>query len=174
MSSEYAVLCNMYHNRSVTKDDMATLKTKNFIIDIIREDVRNEFMDVQYCYRCVLSFKDLLGREVLRLIINEAQANILIDNISTFIYDDYSQLIALSNIPSTNIYETYTISIEAGECASDFIAFLKVLKYNSNTQQLIPVIVTQLDLDELDNLCNMMFFVYLIDLVDNREGIYKV
>ena len=174
MNSEYAILCNMFYQGSVRHENMATLKTQNFIIDIQREEVEKTFLDLQYNYRCILIFKDLLGREIRRLVFNEADAMILTDNISTFVFNDYTEMIVLSNIIGPTIFESYSISLKATEVNGDYSVLLQVLCYNSATQIMQPVISTILSLEELDNLCDMMFFIYLIDLAAEREGIYKV
>lgn len=173
--SKYSVLCNMYYQKSVRHENMASLRVKDYIIEIQREEVSKEFLDIQYHYRCILIFKDLLGRELRRLVMNEAQAGVLIDNISTFIYNNYNQLIALSNLNGPTVFEYYNISLEASENQQgDFTTLFRVLRYNSVIQMMEPVLNIELELQELDDLCSMMFFVYLIDLESEREGIYKV
>ena len=172
--NNYSVINNMYYQGSVRHDDMATLKTSNYIIEIQREEVHCEFMDVQYCYRCIIEFKDLLGRSERKIVLNEAQANILIDNINTFVYDNYSELFCLTNIAGSSMFETYGIKLSETEINGDFTALLQVICFNAATNTSFPVLTTSFSLEELDNFCNVLFFVFLIDLVSEREGIFKV
>ena len=176
-TTNYAILSNMYYQGSVGHDNMATLRTKNYIIDIIREEVTKEFLQIQYRYRCSLIFKDLTGREILRLTFNESQSQALLDNMNTFIFEDYQDMMCLSNIFGQSMLETYSIylsnktaDINTGEYFCEF----KVVCYNSATGTFQPILSTILSDNELDELINIMFFIFLIDLASEREGIYKV
>lgn len=170
----YSVVNNMYYQGSVRHEDMASLKTRNYIIEIKREDVACEFMDVQYHYRCILEFKDLLGRTERVIVLNEAQANILIDNLGTFVYDNYSELFCLTNIAGPSVLETYGIKVSEVEEGGDFCALFQLICFNGVTNTSYPILSTTFTLEELDNFCDVLFFVFLIDLVSEREGIFKV
>ena len=172
--NEYSVLTNMYYNQNVRKDNMATIKIQDYIIEIIREEVTCTFMDVQFQYHCSLIFKDLTGRELRRIDFNELQASQLLDNINTFIYDDYMEIYALSNLNGPTIYETYTIALRAiqQETEEHYIQF-QVLCYNSVLQTMSSVISIIMNIDDLDKLVDAMFFIYLIDLASERSGIYQ-
>lgn len=173
MMNKYSFINNMYYSGLVDHENMGEFKTKNYIIEIKREEVEKEFLNMQYMFICSLTFKDFTGREVLRISFNESQAAALIDSISSFVYDNYNNMIALSNINGSTIVETYSISLRSIENENkDFAILFQILCYNSYTQQTVPILTTVFDLDELDNLCDMMFFVYLIDIASDREGIY--
>ena len=169
-----AVLNNMYYQGTVQHENMAKLKTRNYVIEMYREEVGVEFLNVQYCYRCILVFKDLLGNEVRRLVFSEAQAATLIDNMSMVVYNDYIELHCLSNILGPTINETYSIVLKAAEEHEEYHINFQILCYNNILETVQPVLTTVLTLDELDELINMMFFVYLIDLVSDRKSIYQV
>ena len=172
--NEYSVLSNMYYNNSVRKDNMATIRIQDYIIDIVREDVSCTFMDIQYYYHCILIFKDITGRELRRLDFNEMQASQLLDNINTFIYDDYAEIYALSNLNGPTIYESYSIVLKAieQESGEHYIQF-QVLCTNTIYRSITPIITITMSIDDLDRFIDVMFFIYLIDLASERSGIYK-
>ena len=175
--NNYSILNNMYFQGTVPHTNVNSLKTKDYIIEIERQEVTKTFFDIQYVYRCILRFKDLLGRVVCELVFSEAQAQVLIDNISTFICDNYTTMYALNNITlsGTTSTESYSIFLKETENKDkDFCVLLQLICTNSVLQTTFPKFTATLELDELDNLCNIMFFVYLIDLVSERQGIYQV
>ena len=172
--NEYTIINNMYYQGTVNKSDMAHIQLRDFYVEIIREDVEKTFFNIQYYYICRIVFKDLLGRIVREIVLNENQARILLDNMSTFIYDNYTELVCLSDITSTNIAETYGFKLSATEENGDFCVLFQVICYNSVLGTSFPVISTVMSLDELDKLTDIMYFIFLIDLVSERKGIYKV
>ncbi len=185
MMNNYSVLCNMYYQGTVRHDTMGSLKTKNHVIDVIREEAHS-FLDIQYEYRCLLIFKDLVGREVFRLNINEGQVQVLIDNINIFVYESYDELYCLSNIVGNNINESYSVklswflpdnNINCGipvDENDEHNILIQVISYNSILNRTSIVFTTVLTLDELDNLSSLMYFIYLIDLEAERRGIFSV
>ena len=174
MNTENVILSNMYYQGTVKHENMARLKLKDFIIELNREEVQTTFLNIQYEYRCNIVFKDLLGRPIRALSLNENQARILVDNISTFVYDEYTELNCLGDISSTNIAETYGIRLSATEVNGDFSVLFQVICYNNVLNTSFPVISTVMSLEELDKFCDLMFFIFLVDLVSERKSIYQV
>lgn len=172
--NNYTIITNMYYQGTVRHFEMSELRTRNFIIEIKREEVSKEFLDIQYHYRCILRFKDLTGRLVREVVMNESQASILVDNINAFVYDNYTELYCLNGIASTNVAETYEIRLTTCEENEDYSVLFQILCTNSVLGTTFPVVSTVLTLEELDNLLEVMFFIYLIDLVSERKGIYQV
>lgn len=175
MSSEYSIINNMYFQGTVKHSNSNNLRVKDCIIEIERQEVNKEFFDLQYRYRCTLKFKDLLGRVIREVSFSEMQAQILIDNINTFVYDNYANMYVLTGITGSSSVETYSIFLKESENKdNDFCVILQLLCNNAVLQQTFPIFTVTLDLQELDDLLNVMFFVYLIDLVSERQGIYQV
>ena len=171
MTNEYLVLSNMYYNNTVSKDNMATIKIQDYLFEITREEVKSEFMDLQYRYRCNLVIKNLIGTELKRLCFNELQASQMLDSINTFVYNDYTDMYILSGINSpSNIYESYSIYLKTIDETKHLILFQVTCKIAYNN---VPVISIIMNIDELDELSDAMFFIYLIDIVSERSGIFS-
>lgn len=175
-NTSYSVLCNMYFQGNVGHENMAVIKTKNYTVEIKREEVQREFLPIQYCYRCILIFKDLTGREIQKLVFNESQASVFIDNISTFISSDFEELVLVSGVLGRTIDESYTITLELSseQSQGDFCGLMKVLCCNNVIQTITPTFTCLFEFNELSNLIDTMFFIYLIDLESERQSIYKV
>lgn len=175
METSQAVLNNMYFQGNVGKDNMGTIKTKDYIIDISRSEINKTFLQVQYEYRCTLTFKDLLGRVIKSVDFSEAQALAMIDSINSFVYNDYEELCLIDNINCpNNIYESYSFYLNKINDNGESIYLLRLVCYNSAINNVIPTIICRLSLDELDKLNDTMFFIFIIDLVSAREGIFQV
>ena len=175
MNTEYAIMSNMYYQGMVNHENMATMKIKDCIVEISRDEVSKEFLNIQYCYRCNIVFKDLLGRELKRLCFNEAQAMVLVDNLGRFqgTNEPCDELYCLSNIYGSTPFESYGIIVKMSNDSNNPV-LLQVQCYNSVSQMMFPCLTIPMTFDELDSLCDLMFFIYLIDIASERQSIYKV
>ena len=176
MMVEDTVLTNMYYNKVVEHENMGYMRVSDYIIEFIREEIDKSFFQIQYEYRCIIVIKDLLNRELRRIVINEAQAMQLIDGINAYVYDNMSEEVyLLTNISGPTIYEEYTICLAYldGEYQNARVQMI-VNRYNSALETLEPVLTIPFTLDELDKFVDTAFFIFLIDLASAREGIFKV
>ena len=180
MSSEYSVLTNMYFNHQVQHSEDAMIKAGDYFIEFKREDVEKTFFDVQFQYRCNIIFKDLTGREVRRLVINEFQAMQLLDGINAYVYDNefLEESYLLSNVNGPTIYETYTLCLMAiirdDEDPNNNVFEIVLKRYNDVLGVLDDVLTIRLTLNELDSFVDTAFFIFLIDIASERNGIFQV
>ena len=166
----------MFYQGIVPHENMGSIKVGDCIIEFVREEIEKTFLDLQYQYRCNIIFKDLTGREIRRLVINEGQAMQLLDGINAYIYDDFNEAYLLSNIQGPTLFETYTVTMITqfhNGNPEDTRLQMIIQRYNGVLEVLEPVLTVTFTLDDLDKFVDTAFFIFLIDLASEREGIFK-
>jgi len=170
-----AILKNMINQGSVLKgDSMASIIStrKDYVIELERKDISNYNLisgTSGNLYICILRFKDNMGRVILELHLNEIQALRMIDGINEYFSNSYSltDMVLLSDILTIESGITDSICITyAGfdERINEFIYVLEVKEYNKNNEMVINRLRIEMDQDKLEALCNVMYFIYLIDI----------
>lgn len=168
----------MFFQGIVPHEDKAMIKVGDYTIEFTREEVPKQFFDLQFNYNCSIIFYDLTGREVRRVVINEYQAMQLIDGINAAVYDDFdSEIYLISNINGPTLFETYTLCLNREYFneynPSDSMYNLIIYRYNGAIETLDQVLNVRMGLDDLDKFVDTAFFIFLIDIASEREGIFS-
>lgn len=179
MGTEYSILANMYFNHQVQHAEDAMIKVGDHFIEFKREDVEKTFFERQFSYRCIIIFKDLTGREVRRVTMNELQAMQMLDGINAYVYDNefMEECYLVSNIGGPTVFESYTLCLNSiyrdMEDPNDNVFELVIKRYNDALEVLENVLTLNLTLNELDSFVDTAFFIFLIDIASEREGIFQ-
>ncbi len=177
-----AILKNMYEQGSVRRDNsMATIITtkKDYKIELERKDIANPNManyTAGFYYICILRFKDMMGNLLLELHLNEMQVLTMIDNINEYfsagwrLYD----MSLLSNILSLQPGTIDSIAIFHNETTYnekeyDYTHILEIKEYNKYTESIINRLRIEMSQEDMEALCNVLYFIFLIDIDETVE-----
>lgn len=177
MTAEAYVMYNLYMMDYIKGDNnMAVFHTFNgeYRFELKREPAQLWVTDESYKYKCYINiYNNITNNLIVTLNCNE--------NDIMAILDCYTQMseFCLQNIVCPNLapYSTngnfYIIGLElfridtSNDILSDLSSrWFSVKEYNPLLKQVVDIVSVELNVDEMEDLMNLLFFIFLIDQED--------
>jgi hypothetical protein len=140
-------------------NDMATFYHSNGNIEFKREDAKLWYTNTSFKFLCKMNFKNTLEMNQLELVLNEIDISCLLDSIYQFLDYNMNEIIIPFKQINRNIHFTFYIE--------NFKYYLSINEYNvMNHISISRMKISFKDKDDLLKFCDIIYFVYLIDIDD--------
>lgn len=175
------IINNMYNNGNIKDENMATFTTydNQYRFELSRENAQLWYTDTSYKFKCKIKIYDNLTNNLLRTITcsEEDIKNIL---------DCYTQM---NDYCTQNIYvppfnphnsngnfyfiemELYRVNMMEDIMEDISSRWFNINEYNPLNNTTVRVISIKMDVDELEELIDIMYFIFLIDIESNPNSL---
>lgn len=178
---EFHLLHNLYKMNAIKEDQLAKYDTLDgqYRFEFIREDTQLWFTDSSNKFKCYIDIYNRLTDNLL-VRLNCSETDIM------NILDCYTQLcdFGMQNIvcPALSPYSAngnyYMIELDLFRidpihnimCDVSSRWFI-VKEYNPLSEQLVDIISIEVDMSELEDIMNIMYFIFLIDQEDDKYSL---
>ena len=179
MNLKNNILYNMYQMGIIEDDNMATFTTYDgqYRLELRRENYQLWCTDNSYKYKCFIEIYNNITNNLL------VSLNCSEEDIKN-ILDCYTQMNDFGckdiMVPALKPYNAsgnyYIINLEAyriypsGLMSDVSTRWFSVIEYNPLLNQLVPIISIQLYIDEIEELMDIIYFIFLIDLEPESQS----
>ena len=150
-------LLNLYNANIMRKEEVARFKSKNkdYLIELTREPAQLWYTDTSFKFLCKLSFKNNLGIEVLKLVFNENDIYILIDNLNSFYNLKIDEITIPALISNGNSYTFIFNKVNDNNNS----CIMRIIENDC-----INRVTIEFDINSFLDFVDLMFFTFIVDI----------
>lgn len=170
MTVEQLVLYSMYDIGAIERDNMGIFKTRDISIKLERKSAQLWYTDTSYKYLCILTFIDNInGREILKLSLKETDIFVITDAYEQFMSLETDYMYSPIIHSGDNIDYCFCVTKQTGTLYDDM--YFIVYQNAPNGKSIIRVKIL-LSASEFIDFFDLMYFVFIIDIVSNEYENY--
>ena len=183
MTADAYVMYNLFKMGYIEGEDMSAFYTydKQYRFELNRERAQLWFTDKSYKFKCNIDiYNNITNTKIVHLNCNENDIMNILDCYTQMNEYGMQDIICPNLAPYSSNGNFYIIGMELYRIDNvhnimyDVSArWFNVKEYNPMLEQLVDIVSIQLSFDELEDLMNLIFFVFLIDQ-EEKFGIVPI